>query len=991
MLTKALASVLKSYAGLVFWLSLSLPTTLSVYSPDRAYRQFTNQEVWVDSVFKTLSPRERIGQLFMIRAHSNLDEKHNLSVEKLILENKVGGLCFFQGGPYRQAKLTNRYQKISKVPLLVSIDGEWGLGMRLDSTISFPRQMTLGAIQEDTLLYQMGAEVGRQFSRLGIHVNFAPVVDINNNPDNPVIGDRSFGEDKNNVARKGIAYMRGMQDNGLLTSAKHFPGHGDTNVDSHYALPIISHSKTRLDDIELYPFKQLINNGLQGTMVAHLQVTAYDNIQTTLSARVVDSLLKNNLKFEGLVYTDALEMKGVADYYAPGELDVKALLAGNDVLLLSGDVPKGILAIENAIQQGKIAWETVNQRVKKVLRAKYRVGLHQYKPVDLKNLDKDLNSAQAYQLQETLYQKSLTLVKNENNFLPIRRLDTLTFASVALGATALYQRNVFQEYLDNYAPFNHYQVAKFAPKFTYDTLFNKLQKQKTVIVSLHSLNKKRIENYNITANELDFIQRLSAKTKVVLVVFGYAYSLKNFNTAQQLVCTYEENWLTQKLAPQLIFGANPAEGKLPVTVSPQIALNAGVKTEALQRLRYGNAWEVGLNLDTLTLADAIVKQAIKNKYIPGGQLLIARKGKVVYHKNYGNFTYQPKSKPVDKYSLYDIASVSKVSGTLSAIMYLYDQGKLDLDKKVADYLPELRNTDKASMTVREVLTHQAGLIPFLKHWARTQLANQRLSPWYYSSRPSPQFPIQVAENIYTIPAIEDSLWKWSIESPIAKSKDSASNLQFYKYEYSDLSFYTLKYLAEKLLNEPMEVFLQRQIFSPLGMSQTTYNPLTRFAKNRIAPTEKDTNFRHQLIQGYVHDQGAAMLGGVGGHAGLFSNVKDLAILMQMHLQNGYYGGTQFWRPETEKLFTQKQYERNRRGLGWDKPDKNSISYIPDFSSPEGFGHSGFTGCVVWADPQSELVMVFLSNRIYPSAENDKLVKEHTRRKILNVVYRAMQK
>jgi beta-N-acetylhexosaminidase len=989
MLTKALTLFLKSYTGLVFWLTMSVPTALSVHSPSREYRQFTKQEVWVDSVFNALSPRERLGQLFMIRAHSDLDEKFNAGVEKLIIENKVGGLCFFQGGPYRQAKLTNRYQKVSKVPLLISIDGEWGLGMRLDSTISFPRQMTLGAIQEDTLLYQMGAEVGKQFRRLGIHINFAPVVDINNNPDNPVIGDRSFGENKENVARKGVAYMRGMQDNGLLTSAKHFPGHGDTNVDSHYALPVISHSKTRLEDIELYPFKQLINNGLQGTMVAHLQVTAYDNIQTTLSPKVISDLLKNDLKFEGLVYTDALEMKGVAAFYAPGELDVKALLAGNDVLLLSGDVGKGISAIELAIQQGKITWETVNQRVKKILRAKYQVGLHQYQPVDLKNLAKDLNSPQALQLQETLYQKALTLVKNEQDFIPIRRLDTLSFSSVALGAPVLQSRNIFQEYLDNYAPFKHYQVAKYAPKFTYDTLFNRLQKQKTVVISLHSLDKKRLNNYNISANELDFIQKLSTKTKVIVVVFGYAYSLKNFNFASQLICAYEDNWLTQKLVPQLIFGANVAEGRLPVTVSPQIALNQGVSTQSLQRLRYGNAFEVGLNVDTLALTDALVKEAIKNKFIPGGQLLVARRGKVVWQKNYGNFTYQHKSKAVDKYTIYDVASISKVSGTLSAIMYLYDQGKLDLDKKVSEYLPELRGTDKENMTVREVLTHQAGLIPFLKHWARTQLPNERLSPFYYSSRPSPQFPTQVAENIYTLPAMEDSLWKWSIQSPIAKSKDSTTNLQYYKYEYSDLSFYTLKYLAEKLLQEPLENFLAKQIFSPLGMSVTGYNPLTRFSKNRIAPTEKDSNFRHQLIQGYVHDQGAAMLGGVGGHAGVFSNVKDLAILMQMHLQNGYYGGTQYWKPETEKLFTQKQYEANRRGLGWDKPDKNPISYIPDFSSPDGFGHSGFTGCVVWADPQKELVMVFLSNRIHPSAENDKLVKEHTRRKIFNVVYRAI--
>ncbi|MDX2305399.1 MAG: glycoside hydrolase family 3 N-terminal domain-containing protein [Microscillaceae bacterium] len=943
------------------------------------------QEKWVDSVFQTLSPKEKIGQLFSIRAHSNLGADHIQSVIQLIKDYHVGGLTFFQGGPGRQSALSNYYQSLARIPLMIAIDGEWGLGMRLDSTLSFPRQMTLGAIQDDSLIYQMGQEVAAHCKRIGIHVNFAPVVDINNNPGNPVIGDRSFGEDKESVARKGVAYMRGMQDAGILANAKHFPGHGDTDQDSHYTLPIINHDSTRLDSLELYPFQKLIDNGIQSMMVAHLKIPALDNREnrpTTLSQNVVSNLLQNKMHFQGLIFTDALEMQGVAKYFPPGVVSVEALLAGNDVLLVPGEVPKAIEMIELAIQNSSLSWVQIDQKVKKVLRGKYFAGLQAYKPIDMNHLHKDLNSSKAQLLREKLFQKALTLVKNEGNLIPLQDFNDL--ASVVIGES---EKNVFQQMLDNYAEMEHYQIPKIAYPQTYEQVLSKVQSKKTVIVSIHGMNKKKFENYGINNFTRDFIQKLSAKTKVIVIVNGIPYSLKFFELEKNLLCSYEDNPTVQRLTAQLIFGAFGAEGKLPVTVSTKIKLGSGVTTQSLKRLAFNPLPEAaGLNSDTLQTIDQIVEDAIREEAFPGCQVLVARRGIIVWNKAYGTQMYDKKV-PVTPKTVYDVASITKVSSTLPAIMYLVDQGKLDLDKKVSDYLEDVKKTDKKDITLREVLTHQAGLIPYIPHWERTLSADKTPDPKFYRKTKSTAFPHAVAEGMYSTQGIEDTLWKWSMESKIA---EKPANEDYYPYNYSDISFYILKRIAEQELGEPIEAFIAREFHRPLGMHRTTFLPLEKFPESEIAPTEKDTYFRNQTIRGYVHDQGAALLGGVGGHAGLFSTALDLAHYMQMHLQKGYYGGKRFLKDSTVVLFARKQYPQNRRGLGWDKADADTYSYIPDSTSASAFGHSGFTGCVVWADPDEELLIVFLSNRVHPSAENKKILDGQIRRKIQNVVYQAMQ-
>lgn len=943
-------------------------------------------KVWVDSVYNSLSPEERLGQLFMVAAYSNQGENHITEIAGLIEDYKIGGLIFFQGGPQRQASLTNYYQSISKVPLFIAMDAEWGLSMRLDSTITFPRQMTLGAIQDDKLIYKMGEEIGKECQRLGVQINFAPVVDINSNPLNPVIGVRSFGEDKENVSKKSIAYMNGMQDQKVLACAKHFPGHGDAGSDSHYSLPVISKTLEQLEETELYPYRQMFDKGLKSVMVAHLHVPSLDNtpnLATTLSPDVVTGLLKKEMGYEGLVFTDALNMKGVSEYYKPGEVDLMALMAGNDILLFSEDVPQAIKKIVKAIKKGNIKKEDIEAKVKKILAEKYWSGLSGNPYVNPKNLVDDLNSNKAKALVIDLYKNAMTVVKDENSLLPIMVLDTTDFASVTIGAG---EDNEFQRSLSNYAPFSHYTITnKNADQYVFDNLLTKLEKHEVVIVGIHGTSLWASKNFGISDKTIRFVNELQAKhDNVIVSVFAPPYSLKKFNNSSTLICGYEDNEITRVLVPQVIFGAYPASGKLPVSISSDIPTGSGIETSSLYRLQYMLPENAGLDSRTLSRIDSVAMKAINDKATPGMQILIAKDGKIVYDKSFGYLTYDNTAK-VSENTIYDIASITKVAGTLQAVMFLYDHGQLDLDKKASYYLPELKGTNKEDLQIRDILTHQAGLIPFLPHWKKTLDTSGFMSSFYNCVK-SNDFPNEVCQGLYSCTSIADTLWKWTVESDLLKKRRKRDK---YKYTYSDLGFYIMKRIAEKLLNQDIDVFMQQNFYTPLGLSTLTYRPSEKFSLDIIAPTEQDTFFRKTLVRGNVHDQGAAMLGGVGGHAGLFSNAHDLAVLMQMNLQKGFYGGYRYFLPETIGTFSEKQFDKNRRGLGWDKPEPEGHGPTSDFASPNTFGHTGFTGTAAWVDPDHNLVYVFLSNRVFPDASNTKLIRNNVRTDIQDLIYKAI--
>ncbi|MBN8697256.1 MAG: serine hydrolase [Bacteroidetes bacterium] len=945
---------------------------------------YSSNTRWADSVFKTLSPDERIAQLFMVAAYSNKDQKHVNEIKKLINEHKIGGLIFFQGGPVRQAIQSNCYQSCSKVPLMISMDAEWGLAMRLDSTTKFPRQMTLGAIQNDSLIYYMGAEIARQTKRLGMQVNFAPDIDINNNPKNPVIGTRSFGESKYDVTKKALMYMKGMQDNKVLACGKHFPGHGDTDSDSHKTLPTIKSSRSRLDTLELYPFKALINEGLGSMMVAHLSIPALDttsNQASTLTKKIVTGLLKDTLGFKGLIFTDALNMKGVSKFYKPGEVDAKALIAGNDVLLFAEDVPTGIKEIKAAIERGEITQEEIDKRCMKILLAKQWMGLDHYKKIEVKDLYKDLNTPQAELLNRKLTEASLTLLENKNSILPLSNLDTLKIASLNLGYKEL---STFQKTLSNYAPITHFGVDKEAKATAFDTLLPKLKDFNLVIINLNNTNNKPDKDFGLSPAVKKMLYTLIKTKKVIINIAANPYILEKIDSvkyAQAVIMSYEDNEYSQSYAAQLIFGGIAAQGKLPVNAG-SFQLGTGITTNVV-RLKYTIPEEVGANSSVLKKIDSIAMDGIKEKVFPGCQVLVVKSGNVIYQKSFGYHTYDKKTK-VKNDDLYDIASITKIAASTISLMTLVDNRNVSVDGTLSSFLPELKGTNKQDITIREMLTHQAGLRDWIPFWNKTVNKDGTYKEGIYKTDPSEQYSKRVANNLYISNTYEDTIYQQIINSPI---KDKG------KYLYSDLGYYFLKRIIEKETKAPLNVYAKNTFYAPLGLSTMGYRPLNRFNKERITPTELDKKFRKQLVHGDVHDQGAAMLGGVGGHAGLFSNANDLAVIMQMLMNKGEYGGKRYIDSATVSLFTKCQFcKDNRRGIGFDKPETNPEKESPvcDCVSYMSFGHTGFTGTIAWADPEKELIYIFLSNRVNPSAYENKLSKSGIRSKIQKTIYEAVK-
>ncbi|RDV13239.1 serine hydrolase [Pontibacter diazotrophicus] len=946
-------------------------------------------QVWVDSVFNTLTPEERIAQLIMIPVYSNRDQAHIDSVSNLIRTYKVGGVIFFQGGPVRQAKMTNRFQSENKVPLMVSIDGEWGLSMRLDSTTRFPYQMSMGGIEDEKLIYEMGAEIARQCKRMGININFAPTVDINNNANNPVIGFRSFGEDKYNVARKSIAYMKGMQDQHVLASAKHFPGHGDTNVDSHYGLPVIHFSRLRLDSTELYPFRQLMANGLGSVMVAHMNIPVLDNtpnLASTLSKSIVSDLLKKDLGYKGLVFTDALNMQGVAKFYPPGIVDVKALLAGNDVLLNTMDVKTTIEEVKKAIENKEITQEEVDARCRKVLAAKQWMGLDKWQPIETKHLIEDLNNPHAEYLNRQLTEASLTLLRNKKNILPIQTLDTLRIAALAIGTTT---ETNFQRGLARYTQVDTFFLSPNSSIADLQRMKERLQSYNLIIAGVHKLQLKAGSGtFGITAEMNLFLKDLIRTKPTIVNVFGNVYSLAKFedvHKADAVLAAYQENELAQDLAAQLIFGGIGAKGKLPVTISNAFRIGDGLKTQGDLRLAYSVPEAVGLKTQDLAGIDALVAQAIQEKATPGAQVLVAKNGKIIYYKSFGYHTYDNQT-PVQNTDLYDLASVTKISTSLAALMKLKGEGRFDETNTLGSYLPMMAGSNKENLKYRDILTHQARLQSWIPFWKTTVRKNGKFKWYTFKADSSARFPIKVADNLYIHRKYANKIYKQIKESPLNQKPG---------YVYSDLSFILAPKVVEAITGQKFETYLKETLYKPIGATSLTFNPYKSYPQSRIVPTEYEQHFRKQLLHGTVHDEGAAMLGGVSGHAGLFGNANDLAKLMQLYLNDGTYANKAYIGGNTVSAFSKCQFcdQGNYRALGFDRPARPGAenSNAAKSAPAESFGHSGFTGTYTWIDPTNNLVYVFLSNRVNPTRDNSKLSKLNTRTKVLQVVYKAMEK
>jgi beta-N-acetylhexosaminidase len=943
------------------------------------------EDVWVDSVYNSMSAEERLGQLFMIRAHSDLGPDHVAKVERLIEEYHVGGLCFFQGTAEKHARLINQYQQISSIPLMIAIDGEWGLGMRLkSSTISFPKQLMLGAIQDNYLIYEMGREIARHCRRLGIHVNFAPVVDVNNNPENPVINMRSFGEDRYNVAAKGYQYMLGLQDGNVMACAKHFPGHGDTGKDSHYELPVIPHDISRLDSIEFFPFQMLIDNGLQSMMIAHLNIPALDdapNRPTTVSQRTVSALLKKKMGFGGLIFTDALEMKGLTNFYGPGPAAAEALRAGNDVLLLPTDIQAALKAIGQYVRDGKISIETIRIRVKRILRAKYRLGLIKKQAVKQEKVREDLNRRDAIALKRKLIEASMTLVRDKKELVPLKHIHQIDIASLSIGHA---KKTDFQNMLHRYIPHISLYTGKDIPSDQQKRLLKLFADKDLVIVSLQNMSEYASRNFGLSQSAIDFIHALQKQSPVLLTIFGNPYALNFFDDIESVLVAYMEEPMIEEIAAQAIMGVTGINGRLPVTASTKSRFGDFVGRAPLFRLGYDIPERVGLNTDSLQYIDSLMAEAIEEEATPGAIVLAAKDGRIVFRKAYGHHTYR-KERKVQIDDIYDLASITKVAAATLAIMRLYERGQIDLFEPISTYLPELDTTDKKEMILYDILAHRAGLVPWIPFYEKTVLVNRQRSspmPELYHKKQEGLFNIPVTASLYMRQDYVDTIWQEIRRTPLRDDRD---------YRYSDLGFYFIAQIVHRLTGMPLDQYVEEAFYQPMGLREIGYQPWKRFPLEKVPPTEKDNYFRNQYIQGYVHDMGAAMLGGVSGHAGLFSKADDLAAIFQMLLNGGYYGGQQFLQPTTIDYFTTRHKKDLRRGLGFDMKqlDEETVLNMSPLASTRTFGHLGFTGTCVWADPQHNLIYIVLTNRTWPSMKNYKWGKNDYRPRIQSVIYRAL--
>lgn len=968
----------------IFFLVISFFTIFSTFSQTTRNPLLADntiaQQKWADSIYESMTLAERVGQLYMVQVMSDQDAASKNKIIQLIKEYHIGGIIYSNGGPVRQAKLNNELQALSKTPLLVGMDAEWGLSMRLDSTYAFPWNMTLGAIKDNDLIEQTGRKIGEHCKRLGVHFNFAPVVDINTNPNNPIIGNRSFGEDRDHVTEKALAFMRGMQDAGVLANAKHFPGHGDTDQDSHETLPTISFNEKRIDSIELYPYKKLIKEGLSSVMVAHLNVPSLESrsgYPSSLSKHIVTDILKDSLGFQGLIFTDALTMKGASDFNETGDIDLAAFNAGNDVMLMSENVGIGISKIIDACNNGDITEQRLAHSVKKILKAKYKVGLHHYEPIGLYNLIHDLNRLEDDILYEKLIENAITVVKNDNHFMPLRQLETKTIAYVNMGDDS---GLAFFNELKKYTKVHHIKGVNL------DDLIKNLQVYNTVIVGLHRSNDSPWKKYQFTNKELLWLQELARTHTVILDAFVKPYALsdlKSIENIEGIVVSYQNSDIAQQKSAQLIFGAIAAKGHLPVSIGTFFKVGDGININAIKRLGYSIPERVGMNSQKLKRIDSVAQHAVNQKMTPGIQLLIARKGQVIYNKSFGKHTYKGKNK-VEFDDIYDVASLTKILATLPLLMELEEHGIVSLDSKLSKILPEYKNSNKEDVSIKSMLSHYARLRPWEPFYFHTlDSVTKRPSKKYYRGRRTNKFSIEVTKNLFLRSDYKDSI------NSIIKDSELLNRL---RYRYSDFPYYILKKFIETHYDKTLDKLVQDHFYQSLGANNTLYNPYYKISSKKIVPTEVDDYYRYQKVHGYVHDMGAAMQNGIGGHAGVFSNANDVAKILQMYLQKGFYGGKRYLKSKTIDKFNTCYYceKGNRRGIGFDKPQLGEEGPTCGCISMTSFGHSGFTGTYAWADPEEEIVYIFLANRTYPKAGKNLLLRENIRTEIQRLIYEAIE-
>jgi beta-N-acetylhexosaminidase len=930
------------------------------------------KQQWVDSVFSTMSIEDKVGQLFLVRISNGFTDPETIAdLENKIKSNGIGGILYSGKLSLKQAPITRRLQSASKIPLLMALNGNSDWPIQLDSALTFPSLIAQSAFRDDSLLYFTAREIGRQMKSTGLHVNFIAV----NSDDN--VRKLSFGEDRNLAIYKSMLWLRGLQSEDIATCAKYFPVKGLSVTGVEKGFPSV---QLQEDSLESLPFQALFDNGLRAIIPAKSDFPLFYESKTVakknkyssaaLTSAFAGRLVRDKFQFGGLVFVDVPGMTSENDKAAPGNAELLAFQAGNDMLITTPNINAAVRKLKKLVRKEKQYATQLNNVVRRILSFKYEAVVSRETPI-AGTLAATVRTEQAMKLHQQNYHSSITIAKNDSGVLPIHSLEETKFFILQEDST---KENLFTRYISKYIPVTIRKISENTSKAIVDSTG-----QKNVFIA--ALYPQTSENALL--HLLNFSKEPDSLREIIICDFGNLAFRKYAHEFSTVLTAYDDDPNFLKTVPQVLFGAIPASGVLPMSFGG-ITAGSSVETQILDRLSYSYPEDVGIDSRTLKKIEAIAQEAIENKATPGCNVLVARAGKVIYEKSFGHLTYE-KQTPVTEETIYDLASVTKVAATLQTVMFMYDRGLINIHKKASYYLPELKNSNKKDFTLIDILTHQSGLWPFLLFWPQT-MADSAATKFFYNDKPTEDYPFLVADNLYASRVMKDSLWSWIIN---AKIREKAARTPF-DFRYSDMGFYILQHLAEKVLNQPLEDFVSQNIYEPLGASAMGYLPLLRFSTKRIAPTEKDVLFRKSLLIGVVHDQGAAMHGGTAGHAGLFGTATDLAKLGQMLLQEGTYGGLQYYKPETVKLFSQKQFASNRRGLGWEKPAVGSWNTPTSiYSSPKTYGHTGFTGTCIWIDPEFDLVYIFLSNRVHPDMTNNKLLSANIRSRIQDVIYQSI--
>ena len=916
----------------------------------------TKSNDWVESILRNLTIRQKVAQLFIIWTRAGYmphDSKTWQENYRYAKEVGVGGFYFSHGSAYGFPVNANKLQRVASIPLLMTADFEWGAGMRIQESTTFPRAMALGATRDTNLSYEMGKAIGRETRALGIHQNYSPVVDVNNNPKNPVINTRSFGEDPRLVSNFARAFIRGTQEGNVIATVKHFPGHGDTDIDTHLDLPSVHFSRERFDSLELLPYRDAIVNGVMSVMIAHIHAAVFDesdSIPSTVSENVITKLLKNEMKFDGMIVTDALAMKGVSKLFNPGDAATRAVKAGADVLLMSPNTDEAIDSILAAINRGEISEERIDYSVRKMLKYKQWAGLDTNRLVDIDTVANIVFNKTHQELAKTIARKSITVLGNENNILPFQNLNGKKIIDFVFSDTE--DPDDADNLHDELFKRKRMELVRIDPRsnqMEYDDALKKAKFADMIICQFMYFTRSEAMSGFLPKKVSELMSAIiELKKPVIGISMGNPYVVMEFPKLDAYVATFSPSKVSLDAAAEVVFGEQPSYGKLPVTIPGRYAFGEGVAYKSIV-LREGKPEEAGFNADSLSRVNSIIEHAIADSAFPGAVLLVAKDGIVVHEQAYGHFTYDALSERMTTDAIFDLASVTKVISTTSAVMKLVEEKKISLDDKIVKYFPAFGQNGKENITIYNLLVHNSGLPAWRKFYEFCDSAT----------------------------CVMDSIFATSL---IYTTGDSTM--------YSDLGLITTGKIIEKVTGTTLANYVDSMFFKPLGMKSTMYNPPAELWK-RVVPTEVDSFWKktYAAVRGRVHDENAATLGGISGHAGLFSTASDLAKILQMELNYGRYNGKRYLDSSTIALFTQTQSEKSSRGIGWDTRSTGR-SFSGQYTSQRTFLHTGFTGTSVVVDPEKRVIVVFLTNRVYPTRNTLKLLR--LRPVVHEAVFRALK-